>query len=106
MILSLPINERQNIMIIMDNATYHTTKDILDFFKDNKIKGLTICPYKSSFNMIELVFRYIKNITYKNVYNKIDDLKQDVIKILVGKKIQNTLPNLYRETLEQYFVFI
>ena len=56
--------------------------------------------------MIELVFRFIKNITYKNVYNKIEDLKNDVIKILDGKKIKRSLPLLYKETFEQYLTFI
>ena len=106
MIICISTDELQKLMIVMDNATYHLTKDVITFFRNKKIKGLTICPYKSSFNMIELVFRFIKNITYKNVYNKIEDLKNDVIKILDGKKIKRSLPLLYKETFEQYLTFI
>ena len=61
-LISVPFCEKQNKKIIIDNSTYFTTKEIIDFFKDNKIKCLTICPYKSSCNMNELVFSYIKNI--------------------------------------------
>ena len=56
--------------------------------------------------MIELVFRYIKNITYKNVYNKLVDLKKDVIKILESNQLEKSLNSLYKETLEQILLFI
>ena len=98
--------EKNKTLIIYDNATYHLTKDIISFFKENQIKGLTICPYRSNFNMIELVFRYVKNIIYKNVYERIGDLKADVDKILDGENIKSSLINLYKETLLQYVLFI
>lgn len=106
MINSFEEEEKNNIIIIMDNARFHTTKEIISFFKDNKLKGLTICPYRSYLNMIELVFRYIKNITYKNVYNKLVDLKNDVIKILESNQLEKSLSSLYKETLEQILLFI
>ena len=106
MINSFEEEEKNNIIIIMDNARFHTTKEIISFFKDNKLKGLTICPYRSYLNMIELVFRYIKNITYKNVYNKLVDLKKDVIKILESNQLEKSLNSLYKETLEQILLFI
>ena len=73
---------------------------------NNKIKGLTICPYKSDFNMIELTFRYIKNIIYKNVYNNLNDLKKDVVTILGTKNLKESLNLLYGETLKNYMIFI
>ena len=90
----------------MDNAKFHLTNEVIQFFVINKIKGLTICPYKSEFNMIEIVFRYIKNIIYKNVYNNLNDLKKDVIKILGTKNLKESLNLLYKETMEKYMIFI
>ena len=106
MITTLDKKEKENSIIIMDNATIHLTKDVIEFFKTNKLKGLTICPYRSNFNMIELAFRFIKNIIYKNIYENIENLKNDVIKIIDGNGLKNSLINLYKETIEQYMVFI
>ena len=98
--------EKTKTIIVMDNATFHISRDVVNFFKNNKLKGLTICPYRSSFNMIELTFRYVKNIIYKNVYSNLNDLQEDVIKILESKKLKMTLINLYKETLQKYKIFM
>lgn len=106
MIQNMQNDEKQNSIIIFDNATYHLTNDVIQFFKEKKLKGLTICPYRSNFNSIELVFRYVKNIIYKNVYNKMEDLKNDVDKILNSNNLKNSLINLFKETIQQYILFI
>lgn len=98
--------EIRKTIIIMDNATFHISNEVVQFFKKQKLKGLTICPYRSSFNMSELVFRYVKNIIYKNVYNKMEELKKDVINILNSENLQKSLVNLYKETLQQYLLFV
>ena len=98
--------ERKKIIIIYDNTTYHISKDVIEFFKNKKLKGLTNCPYRSYFNMIELVFRYVKNIIYKNVYNNMDDLVKHATKILESENLKKSLINLYKETLEKYKIFI
>ena len=49
----------KNPLIIMDNCTIHLTKVLIDFYKENKLKILTIVPYGSELNAIELVFNYI-----------------------------------------------
>lgn len=76
MIKDLTDEEKKKIIIVMDNATYHVGYEVVQFFKEQKIKGLTICPYRSPFNMIELVFRFVKNIIYKNIYNTMEELKK------------------------------
>ena len=105
-IKDLKEEERKKIIFIYDNAAYHISKDVIEFFKNKKIKGLTNCPYRSYFNMVELAFRYIKNIIYKNVYNNMDDLIKDVKKILESESLKKSLINLYKETLEKYKIFI
>jgi transposase len=98
--------EKKELIIIMDNARFHTTNEVVQFFREKKIKGLTICPYRSYLNMIELVFRFIKNYIYKNIYNKFIDLQNDIVKILRSPKLQKSLMNLYKETLGQILVFM
>lgn len=106
MIEDMTEEQKRKIIIVMDNASYHVGYDVVQFFREEKIKGLTICPYRSTFNMSELVFRYTKNIIYKNIYNKMEDLKQAVINILNSNNLQKSLMNLYKETLQQYVIFI
>ena len=102
---NLGSKESKNSIIIMDNAAYHKTSDVITIFKKNKFKVLTIPPYKSSFNMVELVFRFIKNITYKNIFYSVEEMKNEVEKILDGEDINKSLLNMYRETLEKYMDF-
>ena len=90
----------------MDNASFHVGHEVIDFFKEKKIKGLTISSYRSFFNMAEFIFRYLKNIIYKNVYNNMESLKKDVNRILKNENLKNSLKNLFRETLQQYVLFI
>ena len=99
-------DERKKIIIVMDNASFHVGHEVIDFFKEKKIKGLTISPYRSFFNMAEFIFRYLKNIIYKNVYNNMESLKKDVNRILKSENLKNSLKNLFRETLQQYVLFI
>ena len=97
---------KKNSIIIMDNAAYHKTADVIKTFKKNKLKVLTIPPYKSSFNMTELTFRFLKNRTYKNLYNTIEEMKNEIINILEGDELEKALVKLYRETLDKYKYFI
>ncbi len=55
--------ELTNYLFVMDNCTIHLTKELREFYKDNKMKVLTIVPYNSEFNGVEFFFNYIlKNI--------------------------------------------
>ena len=45
--------------------------------------------------MIEYVFGYIKNITYRKIYQTLNGLLFDVKIILKSDKIKNALKNLY-----------
>ena len=56
--------------------------------------------------MIEIVFRFIKNITYKKLYANIDYLEKDILQIIKSGEIEKTLPSLYKETLNKYLNFI
>ena len=63
-------------------------------------------PYLSNFNMVENMFRLIKNQTYKKLYDKIEELKYDIKSILNDNKTKLSLNKLFIETLEVYIQFI
>lgn len=98
--------EKENNFIILDNLSSHLSLDLFQFYKENGLKIVFNVPYNSPWNMIELVFRLIKNITYKNIYPNINILENEILNIIKSGKIEKSLPNLYKETLSKYYTFI
>ena len=98
--------EQNDNIIIMDNMTSHLTSDMFETYNKYKLKILFNVPYKSMWNMIELVFHTIKNITYKKLYKNIKDLENDINNIIKSGKIEETLFSLYQETLTHYANFL
>ena len=62
-------------------------------------------PYASQYNMAEIVFRYIKNYTYKKVYCSINQLIEDINNILDADSIGISLKRFYTETIGEYVKF-
>ena len=56
--------------------------------------------------MIENLFRLIKNITYKKLYDDIELLTKDIINIINLDTTKNSLNRLFSETLGEYISFI
>ena len=98
--------EIRETVFFMDNLTSHKTLEMYKFYKENKLKILFNTPYISSFNMVEYVFGYIKNITYKNLYSSLFELQQAINNIIESDKLRFTLEKLYKETLFNYINFI
>lgn len=96
----------KNYLFVLDNASFHLTLNMFEIYNKKQLKVLFGVPYKSNFNMTELIFRYIKNYTYKKLYNNIELLKNDIKNIINDKKMNDTLPKLYKETLNSYFTYI
>ena len=106
LINSMNENEKNSSIIILDNLSCHLTSDLFQLYNENSLKILFNVPYKSPWNMIEIVFRFIKNITYKKIYANIDRLENDIFQIIKSGEIEKTLPSLYKETLNKYLNFI
>ena len=106
LVKNMSAEEKENHVIILDNLSAHLTPELFQFYRDNGLKILFNVPYNSSWNMIELVFRWIKNITYKNIYQNISSLEKDLLQIIKSGKIEESLPSLYKETLLKYHDFI
>jgi len=98
-------NRIVNYMFILDNASYHLSKDVKEFSKKNKIKILFNIPYKSEFNAIEIAFHLIKNNLYKEMPSNQKELIKRIIYYIDDKSINDYIPKVYIKTLETYVKF-
>lgn len=89
-------------ILVLDNLSAHKTSKVLKFFREKNINVLFNTPYLSEFNAIELAFRYLKKILYSKIFETLEDIEAEVIKILKGEQIKKTLLKNYRETIEVY----
>lgn len=103
---NLSEEEKTNSIIIMDNLSSHLTKDLYNFYFEKKLKILFNVPYLSKFNMIEICFRALKNITYKSIYKNDSALKKGLNDLVKGNYLKNLLNKFYRETLNNYLNYI
>lgn len=94
-----------NFAIFLDNLSVHKSSKLIQFYVENGINIIYNTPYASFFNSIELAFRGLKNILYKNIYESIDKVIKDVHKILNSENFQNTIKYNLKETIQQYLIF-
>ena len=89
----------------MGNFSGHLTPELFKFYFEKKFKILFSVPYASQYNMVENVFRLIKNITYKRLYNSINVLSKDIEELLKGITISSSLGRIFKETIKEYLQF-
>lgn len=102
---NLEENEKKNSLFILDNCKAHLTVDCYKLFNQESLKVLYSVPYRSNFNMIEYVFRKIKNITYKNLYSSIEELKTSLNQIINSNDFNKGIKLLFKETIMNYISF-
>jgi transposase len=105
MINKINKDDLNNYVFIMDNMSAHCCKKVKNYFYKKKLKILYTVPYESSFNPIELCFRYMKNYIYKKIYLNLEDLKKDIINLLNSNEIKVCLLKNFVETLGKYYHF-
>lgn len=91
--------------IILDNLSCHKTKELLDYYSENKINIIFNAPYISKFNAIEYSFRDLKKIIYSKIYQSEDELISDVGKILTSEDFRKKLVNHCKEAYLNYLNF-
>ena len=60
--------ENNNIIFYLDNASYHHSKILIDFFVKNRMRIIYGPPYFPKFNLVELIFSYLKGKYYNSIY--------------------------------------
>ena len=90
----------------MDNCSIHLSQNIISFMKEKRLKVLFTVPYESSFNPIELAFRFIKNKIYKKIFLNQTSMINYIEEILQDKIIEKNLFKNFNETLLKYESFI
>ena len=96
----------QDYLIVMDNFSIHLTTELKNFYKEKKMKILTIVPYSSMFNGIEFFFNYIKQKIYKKVFNSFSKMIPFIEKIINDEFIDEILAKIYIKTLNIYKEYI
>ena len=67
----------RKLCIIVDNARWHLTKDVLDFVKRQKIKMVRLLPYSPELNPIEQFWKNVKQyLGIKPFFTKIELLSE------------------------------
>ena len=102
-ILSKTSNKKY--VIIMDNLASHRTAKMMEYYNNKRINIIFNVTYKSNFNAIELAFRVIKIKIYKNLYESIDSVIDDVKNIIYAKEFSISLKKNFIETLNVYLSF-
>ena len=92
-------------VIILDNLSCHKTKELIDYFSENKINIIFNAPYISKFNAIEYSFRDLKKIIYSRIYHDEEELISDVNKILISDDFRKKLINHCKEAYLNYLNF-
>ena len=100
------INDIQNYFLIMDNLSVHLTNEIKTLVNKFNLKLIYTVPYESTFNPIELAFRFIKNKIYRHSYFTMNDMKNDIETIIKSIEFENSLEKNWAETMEKYLIFI
>ena len=79
---------------------------MMKLYSEKKLKILYNVPYLSYFNMVELVFRTLKSIIYKELFNSIKEVENKVVDLLKSETLETQLNLLFKETIQQYIRFI
>lgn len=93
-------------LIIMDNCTIHLHQKLKDFYKEKRMKILTIVPYASQLNGVELVFGLIKQKVYKKIFSSLNKLETFVEKEILDLNENEVLNRVFLKTYIYYKDYI
>lgn len=77
----------KKLCIIVDNARWHLTKNILDFVKAFRIKLVRLLAYSPELNPIEQYWQNIKKWLGTKVWTSIEELRKQVLSAFKKKSL-------------------
>lgn len=95
-------SQKENSLIIFDNATLHKTKKVVKQCIEKKFKILTNIPYKSEYNAIEFFFGYFKNEYYKYCFKNKTEQKNKIKELLESKDLRNNTTSFFLRAYLEY----
>jgi len=93
------LNYPKNTYFLLDNASIHKTKYVIDIFNKKGYIPIFTPPYSPEFNPIELIFGIIKSTFYKqrfyynNIYNLIKENINNLDKEIIIKCFKHVIDN-------------
>ena len=99
LIEKLTDTQKDNSLIILDNAKVHKTNEIINKYKEKNLKILTNIPYKSNYNGIEYCFGHFKNEYYRFILKDKIEQKSKIVEILNSDAIKENIPSFLLQNL-------
>ncbi len=70
---------KERIYVISDNAMYYKNKELNEWLKDNKIVQIFLPPYSPNLNIIERLWKFLKNeVINSTFYRTFDEFKKGI----------------------------
>ena len=99
-------NKYKDHLIILDNAKFHKSKDVISNFENSGNKILYSIPYNPQLNPIENLFSQLKNHVKNKSPETYNELKLVIDKIIKEKITKEHLENYYKYLFTQANDFI
>lgn len=77
--------------LIIDNARWHLTKEVLEFIKQKKIKLIRLPPYSPELNPIEQYWKNVKTWLGTRIWSSFPELKKQ---LQIAFKKKSLIPNI------------
>ena len=89
----------------MDNCSSHKTEKVIMYYNEQKMNILFNVQYCSFFNTVELSFRALKKKLSNKLYEKKEEIINDIAEFFQKEETKITLLKNYIETLEEYLFY-
>lgn len=79
------------IYIILDNARYHFSEEVIEYIQHSRIELMFLPPYSPELNLIERLWKvFKKNVLYNKFYPTFDEFKQGCMGFFTNQKKYQT----------------
>lgn len=74
------------LYVILDNARYHFSEEVLEYIKTSRVKLIFLPPYSPELNLIERLWRvFKKNVLYNKFYPTFDEFKRGCMDFFINQ---------------------
>ncbi|MBI4017202.1 MAG: transposase [Candidatus Aenigmarchaeota archaeon] len=81
----------KKLCLIIDNASWHLTKDVMNFIKQKRITLIRLPPYSPELNPIEQYWKNVKNWLGTRIWSSFPELIQQ---LQIGFRKNSLLPDI------------